>query len=546
MRLFCRRLSTKLGPVFTHELTSSEAGVLTKGEKAEISKLLFFTESSYAKPPSMTKNAKKDYLDKKLPIVQKIFGEDPGNPGYLKYTLPKDLPNPYLDAHLRRVVDPETGKQEYRGVRRLSVTKLLTKRWCELREAYDIYAKIPIYAHEQVLEGTAEHQKLEDETHPIPEEWHEFVNEFELVIPQDHFHELVSSWFGSTVKLLNLFVNGRSREVLCHGFVNMNSCEPVEGPVKAEDDVLVSGVIDHLFLRRKTSKSRVPFALGDSIIKGPTIDLSVMLEELSRSGESLESNYEVVVSDVKTRSIRKLPAQNSVLRSTKLQVMYYRYFMETLGANPHLTYEKLLINAQRRGFDVDAPVDPAKVISIMAAETLVISDMRRLRDGEDLGFKPYDDFYSKEAAIEEYDLSNYLHLITDVRVIEQFEEFFTQWSRPVTLRYFAARLAQIYGQVAPLLSNSLLVEYYCRGDNFHNVEFEYNVDLLKAECSESAKFWFGHREIQPIKPSVKNILTHCKRCDYEDVCSWSRQASDNCRNLGKDLASLADQTKVNL
>lgn len=539
MRIFCRRLSSKLGPVLTHELTKTEASALTEAEKNEISNLLFFSKKSFARPSSITTGAKKAYLAKKLPIVKKIFGEDPKNPGYLQYTLPKDLANPYLDAHLRRVVDPVTGKQKDLGVARLSVTKLLTRRWCELREAYDIYAKIPIYEHAHILEGTTEHQKLEDETHPIPKEWHEFVSDFELIIPQDKFHELAGSWFDSTVKLLNLFLNGEAREILCHGFLDMKTCKLIEGPVTNEEDVLVSGVIDHLFLRHKSSKSRVPFQLGSSIIELPILDLTAVFEQLEKSKSLLKDAYEVVVSDVKTRSIRKLPAQNSVMNSTKMQVMYYRYFMEALGANPSSTYEKLLINAQRRGFDVDAPIDPAKVISMMAAKDSFTSDMRRLRDGDDLGFKPYDDYYSGEQEFENYDLSNYRELITDMRVIEQFEEFFTHWLRPVTLRYFAARLAQTYHHVAPLLSDSLLIEYYCRGDNFHNVQFDYDVDLFKTESLDSAMFWFGNREIKPINPTVKNFTTHCRFCDYEEVCAWKKQGSKKCHDFGSDLAALA-------
>lgn len=543
MKVLCRRLSSKLGPVLTHEVATKEAGILTESERKEIANLHFFTQDSYDKPRSTTTSAKKEYLTKKLPIVKQIFGDDPENPGYLAYKLPKHMPNPYLDAQLRRVIDPVTGAEEDHGVPRLSVTKLLTKRWCELREAYDIYAKVPIFQHEQVLIGTAEHQKLEDEAHPISEDWHDFVSEFELIVPQDEFHELVESWFNSTVRLLSLFTKGESREVLCHGFVNSSTCELNEGGIKGEDDVLVSGVIDHLILRQRSSESHTPFALGNSVIEGHNLDLTDVLEQLSASRGMMRNNYEVVVSDVKTRSIRKIPSQNSVLKSTKLQVMYYRKFMETLGRDPLLTYEKLLLNAQRRGLDVDSQVDPAKVISMMAANNLLLYDLRRLKEGLPLNFEPYDNFYSSGSSFEEYDLSNYLDIITDVRVIEQFEEFFTQWARPVTLRYFAARLAQVYHQVGQLLSNSLMIEYYCRGDNFHNLTFDYDATVLTLEASESAKFWFGLREIEPVRPSIRNTLTHCRLCDYESVCAWKKRISENCRNLGKDL-ELGSQSTV--
>lgn len=541
MRSFYRRFCANTASLSHQGRPLPEGVLLTSKERDQVSALPLFRESSHLRSKTRRTNARQEYLEKKLPDVRRAFGSDPDHPGYLPFKLPKERSNPYWDAHLGRTVDPETGKETVHGKPRLSVTKLLTKRWCELRESYDIYAKAPIYEHAQVIEGLETHQKLEDETHRIPEDWHEFMEHFEVPIPTDEYHELVSAWYESIARLVDLFMVGEAREVLCHGFLDPNSCQMVEGPVISGEEVLVSGVIDHLILTPRASNHNKPLGLSGCIESRPNLSIADVLSQLEGQREPLKQKYEIVLSDIKTRSIRKVPTQNSVVKSTKIQVMYYRSFLAALGSSPSNTYERLLLNAQRRRMDIDRPIEPSKLISIMAASDLITSDMRCLRDGENIGFKAYDDHFSARSQGDAYDMSQFHDLITDVNVIQKFEEFFTLWSRPPTLRYFAVRLAQMYHEVAPLLSDTLLIEYYCQGENFHNIVFEYDPELIKSECFDSASFWFGKRDIEPIKPTLKNVMTYCKYCDYEEVCLWRKQIIDKCRQFGSDLERIAEE-----
>ncbi|QLQ81865.1 hypothetical protein HG537_0G01190 [Torulaspora globosa] len=541
MKSFYRRFCAN-ATYFTHQgRPLPKGGLLTREERDGISSLPFFHESIHLRSRARRTSTRQEYLEKKLPDVRRAFGSDPDYPEYLPFKLPKDRPNPYWDAHLGRTVDPDTGKEIIHGKPRLSVTKLLTKRWCELRESYDIYAKAPIYEHAQVIEGLETHQKLEDETHRISEDWLEFMEHFEVAIPTDEYHELVGSWYESIVKLVNLFMVGEAREVLCHGFLDPNSCQMIEGPTISEEEVLVSGVIDHLILTHRDCIHDKPIELSGCMESGSNLNIADVISQLEGQRELLKQKYQIVVSDIKTRSIRKVPTQNSVVKSTKLQVMYYRSFLETLGSSPSNTYQRLLLNAQRRKMHIDKPIEPSKLISIMAASDLIISDMRCLRDGQDIGFETYDDHFSSTSPVDTYDMSHFHDLITDVNVILKFEEFFTLWSRPPTLRYFAARLAQMYHEVAPLLSDTLLIEYYCQGENFHNIIFDYDPELIKSECFNSASFWFGKRDIEPIKPTLKNVMTYCKYCDYEEVCLWRKQITDKCRQLGSDLEKITEE-----
>lgn len=520
----------------TNNLTSRDIG-LTDQELKAIDRLPFFTNRSpfftkdevkTAQRSSTTK--KQAYLNEKLPAVKSLFGEDPKYPGFISHSLPSTKPVPFEAA---RDTDEEIISN------RLSVTKLLTKSWCELRHAYDIYSRVPIFEGRNIAKGKEEHQRLEDETHSLAEEQSAFEKDFEVTIPDDDFHKLADSWFSSLVKMVNLFTDGEAREILCHGYLNKEKSSLVDGPITGDENVLVSGVIDHLLLKLRDVpiyNNVLPLRLENDIVSKNSEDIALVFDQLERAGPHLRSKFEIMVSDVKTRFMRKIPSQQSVLEASKLQVMYYRYFMEVLGQNTHDTYEKLLTNAKRRGFDVNTFIDPAKVLSMMVADDMIRADMYRLKNGNNIGFEPFDngELEVSESAI--YDMSDYHDMITDARIIHKYSDFFEPWAKPVTLKYLAARLAQLYHHIAPLVSDKLMIEYYYNGDNFHNIIFDFDFKKLKEESIDSANFWFGKRDIEPIERNLKNFATFCKYCDYESVCSWKRGGTDICKELGGDLA----------
>lgn len=519
-----------------HQLVafSSKELRLTDKEVKTIDRLPFFSQERLEQRKKRPTTKRQAYLDEKLPAVRLLFGENPDYPGFINHSLPSMMPIPF---------EATQGTDEEIISNRLSVTKLLTKSWCELRHAYDIYSKVPKFEGRPILKGKKEHQRLEDQTHSLAEEQKAFEEDFEVIIPDDDFHKLAESWFASLVKMVNVFTDGEAREVLCHGYLNKKNCRLVEGPIDGEEDILISGIVDHLILKLRNvpvSSNVLPLRLENTIVNKNCDDIALVFEQLQRATPNLRNQFEIIISDVKTRFMRKIPNQQSVLKATKLQVMYYRYFMGLLGQNPKDTYKKLLTNAERRGLDINRFIDPAKVLSMMAADDLIRMDMYRLKNGDSIGFEPFDqsELNISESAV--YDMSDYHDMITDARVIEKYSDFFEPWAKPVTLRYFAARLAQMYHHLAPLLSNKLMVEYYYNGDNFHNIIFEFDPEMLKASSLDSSRFWFGKRDIEPISPNLKNFLTFCKYCDYESVCSWKRRGADMCRELGSDLTKISE------
>ncbi|SJM88882.1 probable Exonuclease V, mitochondrial [Zygosaccharomyces bailii] len=518
---------------YLHRIISNDPHFceLSCQELDALSKFPIFREANKETRNKGITKKRQSYLDEKLPNVRLRFGDDVRYPNAISHVLP---------SHSSPLEAIQSTNQKVPA--RLSVTKMLTKSWCELRHAYDVYAEVPIFEGRAITEGKEEHQKLEDTTHTLAEEQRNFENDFEVEIPHDKFHNIAGAWFETLIKMVNLFTDGEAREVLCHGYLNSQSCHLVEGPVTGDEDILISGVIDHLLLSSKNSDkmSRVePVRLEDSVVSKECKDISLILHQLENAEFDLSNNFEIIVSDVKTRFTSQIPSQATVLRASKLQVMYYRHFLEFLGKTPSLTYEKLLTNAQRRGLDVNRLIDPGKVLSMLAADDLIRSDMYRLKNGESIGFEPFDNDYLTDSASAIYDMSDYHNLIVDARIIEKYGDFFEPWQKPVTLKYFASRLAQMYHKIAPLLSDKLMIEYYCNGDNFHNILFEYDIEILRSNCFNSAQFWLGKREIEPIKPNIKNFLTYCKYCDYESVCSWKKAGNDMCRRLGSDLANIS-------
>lgn len=521
---------------------------ITDSDRKLIADLPFFEKSmiKITKSTKYVNNSKKDYIKNKLLLVNQIFGEDPINRGYISYGLPKSLPIPFYDAIALRRFDPIEGKLKNFGTDRLSVTKLLTKKWCELREAYDIYSRLPIFEHAQVKGGKVDHLKLEDETHPISQDWKTFVREFEMDIPSDPFHTYVEKLFDCSSRLLSMFVDGEAREVLCHGYLDSRTGSFIKDKIKDDEDILVSGVIDHLILGKRDKTSKVkskniqPVKLGE-LLDIPQKDIQETLKWIELNLPEMKETVDISVADVKTRSFKSVPSQNSVVKAAKYQVMYYRYFLSLLGSSAENAYKMILENARRRGFDIYKPVDPAKVFSLMESDSLIIEDMRRIMDGKDIKFPPYDSDpkrYSSE--LVEYDLSQYSEIITDTRVIQRYGEFFTAWKEPVTIRYFAARLAQLYENVGSLLSDTLMVEYYHRGDNFHNIIFDYDEKKISEQAFDSTNFFFGKRKVEPIPPTISNSIIYCTYCDYESVCSWKKIIWEKNKQLGEELTKLHD------
>ena len=541
----------------------SDQDILTDDEISRINQLPFFVRSGRSndtgnitatmattirKPASKFKSlthVQQEYLARKIASVRSVFGPDPEYPGHIGYTLHRNQPTPF-QVHSKRK-------------NRLAVTNLSTKAWCELRTAYDIYSGEEKMPTKSILYGTKFHKSLEEQLHPVNQDMAAFIAS--QSVTQDKHELLAMSWWNTIQKLIDLFSSaGECREVLCHGYLKEEDAWFVQDPSLYKDPgslVLVSGIIDHLFWARSSELSKgdpdyfndrsygknvANFDVFSDVFTSQksVLDIGKLIEDLKTVLDQQGGNWEILVGDVKTRSSFTIPSYQSVIEATRLQIMYYRLFLQLLGEDTKHAYEKLLLNAKVRGVDVDAPINPILVVALMISAPHAIQDMRRLRDGQRIRMDEFDEFYASNVPSSKvsYDASYLSSTINVTSVQHTFKEFFQPWKIPVTLRYFAARLAQFYGLVGSRLSRKLLVEYYCDGHNFKNVPFDYDEEVLRIATRDSSLFWFGKRGVEPIRPSLKNLLTYCKFCEYEDVCAWRMKGSERCKKLGADLANI--------
>ncbi|AAS51974.1 ADR054Cp [Eremothecium gossypii ATCC 10895] len=486
--------------------------------------------------PKVAAAPRRKYLSAKYRVVGKLF-QQAENGGYLAYRKPAALENPYLDVQARPRVDGATGQIVYQGTPRLSVTRLLTKQWCELRTAYDLYSNMPLFESKAMRIGKRAHRKLENKLHGASDAAAtQALERLQLAVPVDPLHRLAADWAGAIDRMCTLFQKGEARELLCHGYISADHGAFVEGPVREDSDVLVSGVIDHLVLTQRGGGSPLSALQPERSLQFPS-DMAELVPFLKDLGERRAAEWEVVVGDIKTRKYTQVPSQASVVETSRLQVMYYRRFLEDLGADVDKAYEKLLTNAQRRGLDVDAPLAAGSAISVMEGIPQLGADMLRLVRGDPIGFGPFDS-YNRYAAHDTYDFTQHAALLQDQPELQKYAVFFGQWKTPFNLRFLAARMAQLYGCIAPLLSNTLLIEYYMGGECFHVNTFKYDAAELRKHCEDSARFWFGKREIEPIEPTIRNVNAYCKFCDYKDICLWRKEAVLGWKSLGEELRGL--------
>lgn len=337
----------------------------------------------------------------------------------------------------------------YVNIPRLSVTKLLTFQWCELREFYTIFSGSP--AREETKEmklGTEAHLKLELETHKLigvediekitdtfvemriesfrnhiniltdPDDIlqakEELINYTELFYGAVAESSMANEWMGKIISRLFTLINtSEAREVLVHGYLDFNASrftsKLTDFHQNQQNHVLVSGVVDHLKLFNPNDKT--DYSMFEDIQdhveftylsknKHQLIDLSQFLKDVSPIIKEYSNTYKLGITDVKTRSWNKLPQQESVLQAAKLQASYYRNMFGILAGefdNMEIGYEMLLENAKRRNLDVDKPISIKAALSLLKANhNIIYKDYVKLANGKAIGFQPFDEFVKEE------------------------------------------------------------------------------------------------------------------------------------------------------
>ncbi|CDK24754.1 unnamed protein product [Kuraishia capsulata CBS 1993] len=512
---------------------------------------------------------------------------------------------------------------------RLSVTSLLTERWCELKEFYrDFVIGKEERPTEAMKRGSEEHEKLEltshtvsvhdlelgeedkattvttdkdgvrrlnlklDDTTDVPliklpeklehienddaalqEKYLESKNLLLKYLSKDRLNEFEKrafEWNKNISRLCSLLKYGESREILVHGmirpstlaFLGFKDVPYASDESEFDKDILVSGIIDHLVLEsaltngiseyQKTLTRKLLRDIDDKPVQNDrgAFDMnrfiaavqSTTAEDGWNNSNLARPRLRIVVKDIKTRRWKNLPRQDRVRRSSKYQVMYYRKFLGLLSGefasnryapqeqetNPgEFGYLMMLANAKKRGFDVDQPIRPELALVLSLNNQYLEQDLLRLQKGQSLGFMPYDAHGGDQSV--GYSLSglsmmvqNYNNQTTsqlDSLILERVDSgLFTEWKRPLTLRTLAARMAQLYSLLQPLLSERCAVEYVANGSPFVQLKFDYDENALNKTTVSSMQYWLGLRPPKPVSKNETKI--YCSYCDFRPNCKW--------------------------
>ncbi|KAL6454478.1 EXO5 Exonuclease V [Candida maltosa Xu316] len=471
---------------------------------------------------------------------------------------------------------------------RLSVTKLLVSGWCELREYYRCYAgSVRMEPSRSMRLGTELHEKLEMEVHPVIEvdslmkfiedNWKQIKEGYDV----DGFGEwemetnnngVAMDWSDSIIdRLYALIMGSEAREVLLHGYLDMNVGKFVtaEWNLSRDSSVLVSGVVDLIKLSSlKYVKDDDLFAELNTYVEAnsevvddvPLVDLQ---EFFLNAGNILSDfkYYQLSFSDIKTSTRSRVPLQDSVLRSAEFQTFYYRHLFEVLGKDPKFTYYSLLENATRRGYDIDKPLSVVTTFKILRKHYhLFYEDFIKLANGKPIGFQPYDSESISEPyhfghvfqTHEDFSLDNPKHdsFIESLREYDAIDynkllvPLLKTWKTPPTLRYLAARAAQFYHLLGNNIGDTTTVEYRnsITSDITETMTYTYDPDEFAEELYQATKFWNGQRD-----PIPTNDNSRCTYCDFKSKCSVSKigvSGGEETKKLGPKIRQFLNECKT--
>ncbi|KAJ6287038.1 exonuclease V [Bipolaris maydis] len=330
----------------------------------------------------------------------------------------------------------------------LSVTDLVSPAWCELQYLYTL-SKFGRKPRTQAMRtGSKIHEKLEAEVHTtVPVQVESKEDRFGLRI-----------W--NTISGLRcLSETGLTRELEVWGVL--------EGQV-------VNGIIDELSYQCPDAAFEEQLEKSSAEKNGGIIPLPSDQLRISNAfakdctGGMLQSDRQIYITDVKTRSSNSLPAGAS-LRPTWMQLMLYRKLLESLSLNT---------------------VDAETVFSRY--------DLQPLENFSDT-------FMQAVGGIGPHNQApNYPNLLS-------------LWSLLVTEMQIA---------VPPTSLSPIVRAEFRYAKNGHVIGSElmvYDTDTIDKYIRDEMAWWKGRREAKGVE--IEEAFK-CRICDFADSCSWRRTKVD--------------------
>lgn len=474
--------------------------------------------------------------------------------------------------------------QSYISSPRLSVTSLLTRNWCELQIFYNIYSGSPrIEPSKRMQEGTSYHLKLELATHPVRDialiselvdvmvSLGERLISEEVVIGGMLEAMVAVEWVEHIMgRLFVLATTSQARELRLCSFIDFETSQFIRNKADLSDGkgVLVSGIIDFVLLLHEDTDLFASFFkeiqqhLEESYVK-KNEDYIVNFSDFITEFKSLSAKYSkkttgrLRITDVKTRSLNLLPQQDSVVQGAKVQGMYYKKLFDLMCQDKELCYELLLRYAAVKNVDVDEPIGIKYVLLMLIRyRGLLEQDFASLCRGLPIGCEQFDKEKSEPLAgysldilflednkgmLDEFLLSEAIEesqrtQLSDISHLDWFEE---TWKKPLTLRYFAARIAELFSVFEPFTSDDIAVEYHHSTTEriIGTKEYRYKEEELQESVEHAVKFWNGS-----VAPTPTKDLSRCKYCDYQTWCQVPNpMKKKGAVSVGQTLADFVNE-----
>lgn len=384
------------------------------------------------------------------------------------------MTNIFSESQLVRRCQSRTPLQRFRISRKknLTVSDLVTSAWCEMKFWYSLTRYGMVKKTPAMKQGTRIHRKLEEQVHvSVP---------VKVKIAEDTLGLQILNVIQG---LRTLQKHGQTRELHVWGMVDGNL---VGGKI---DELSYSGpIIISSNKNEESDISKMQCAEKD------TIDVLSTTDNTENTiASSLEKKFDpqsVYLSDVKTRSVRRLPSDTE-FRPTKYQLMLYHRFISILAT------DKFDLSILTSHFNLD----PHKIFSdefLAQVNSLEEEENTRFIDGNDLNYQQ-----TQSMILKHNNISALWSLM-----ISEFQSAFPNGVES--------------------LGNTLIVEFRLakNGKIIGTKTFPMDDLDLTAYLKHAMEWWNGERPPQGV--TIEEAYK-CRTCEFADACNWRLQKAEESR-----------------
>ncbi|KAM3414057.1 Exonuclease V, chloroplastic [Cercospora zeina] len=410
--------------------------------------------------------------------------------------------------------DTRSPIERFRKHRPLTVTDLVTPAWCELQYWYSITKYGKIKRTPAMKQGSKIHKQIEEETQvEVP---------VSTTTKEDRFG--VNLW-NMIQGLRALRATGLTRELSVYGIVDG---DVVVGKIDAVSCTCPDEKFEAEMLEMHEAAKN-----GSSKVKKETLpaDQRTMTDFFRGSQEQdtiLNSQATIYLSDVKTRGSRTVPS-GKMLKSTQMQLMLYRRFLNDLAANEveaHRIFDLYNLDAHANfsddflasmaklhpGFSPPASQSGFATLEVDDANDEMLPSTSRNASEHD----PLDEILSHNTLS-----SLWSHMIAELRL-----------TIPVS---------PTSSCISPLLTAEF--RNASNGSLIGRRSFAYDAEVLGEYVKSEMAWWRGEREAQGVQ-DIEEAGYKCRICKFADICTWRMELDEKHGQKGRLRSSTVTATGV--